>query len=95
VAILAALEKPALFSGVLLSAPMIKLDPAQATQFVGFLVKIAACLFPQLHVMKVDANYLSRDLDQVKPRQGHTLAETCSIDRITGEGLQGRSSCLS
>ena len=30
-AILTALESPDLFSGVLLSAPMIMLDPAQAT----------------------------------------------------------------
>jgi acylglycerol lipase len=89
VAILTALEESALFSGVLLSAPMIKLDPEQTTPFKEFLLKIAACLFPQLHVMKLDSNDLSRDPDQVKLRQKDRLYEPTgvSIDKITGEGL--------
>jgi hypothetical protein len=53
------------------------------------LLKIAACLFPQLHVMKLDSNDLSRDPDQVKLRQKDRLYEPTgvSIDKITGEGL--------
>ena len=53
-------------------------------------MKIAACLFPQLHVLKLDTNDLSRDPDQVRLRLKDTLLDLCigsSIDEMTGEGL--------
>ncbi|XP_062522709.1 monoglyceride lipase-like [Corticium candelabrum] len=66
VAILAALDSPGLFSGVLLSAPIVIINPEQATSFKICLVRATALLFPQLHVGSLNFDHLSRDPEQVK-----------------------------
>jgi acylglycerol lipase len=73
VATLTALESQDLFSGVLLSAPMIMIDPAQATPFKIRLVQAVATLFPQLHIGQLNTNDLSRDPRQVKAYEDDPL----------------------
>jgi acylglycerol lipase len=60
------LEVPDLFSGLILSAPMIKVNPEEATPIKVWLARAAASLFPQLCIGTMDCKLSSRDPEQVK-----------------------------
>ncbi|XP_052242465.1 monoglyceride lipase-like [Dreissena polymorpha] len=66
VSILAAMSKPNYFKGVVLIGPAITPDKDSATCFKVFALKIAARIFPQLVVAKIDPLKISRDEAFVK-----------------------------
>lgn len=66
ISVLAAMQRPEFFTGIVLSAPAIMANPETATACKVFFGKIAACLCPSVQVVPpIDPKVLSHDSAQV------------------------------
>ncbi len=67
ITVLACLEDSDLFTGAILNAPLIEIDPSLATPLNLFLAKWLSFFWPSKQLDKLDENDLSRDKDKVAP----------------------------
>ncbi|XP_076469651.1 monoglyceride lipase-like isoform X1 [Babylonia areolata] len=61
ISIVAAMERPDYFAGMVLIAPAVMADPNSVTPLRVFLGRIAARICPQITVLKLDTSNMSRD----------------------------------
>nr|XP_002740295.1 PREDICTED: monoglyceride lipase-like [Saccoglossus kowalevskii] len=66
VAILAAMERPDQFTGMVLVAPAVVENPETATTCKVFMARILAYLAPQFEIGKIEPKYISRDPKEVE-----------------------------
>ncbi|CAH1264995.1 MGLL [Branchiostoma lanceolatum] len=73
IAVLAAMERPTLFAGVVLTAPAIIPAPETATRFRVVAARVLASILPRFEVGKVDTSFTSRDPAKVKAYEDDPL----------------------
>ncbi|XP_034065305.1 monoglyceride lipase isoform X1 [Gymnodraco acuticeps] len=66
ISILMACERPSEFSGVVLIAPMVQMNPDSATPFKVFMAKVLNHMLPSLTLGAIDSKWVSRDMKQVE-----------------------------
>ncbi|XP_077983866.1 monoglyceride lipase-like [Glandiceps talaboti] len=66
IALLAALERPDQFAGVVLISPAVVANPATATACLVFLARMTAYVMPQFQIDKIKPEYVSRDPKEVE-----------------------------
>ncbi|KAF7649002.1 hypothetical protein LDENG_00148460 [Lucifuga dentata] len=66
ISILTACERPSDFSGVVLIAPMVQMNPDSATPFKVFLAKVLNHMLPSLTLGSIESKWVSRDKKQVE-----------------------------
>ncbi|KAI9531045.1 hypothetical protein NQZ68_000537 [Dissostichus eleginoides] len=66
ISILMACERPSEFSGVVLIAPMVQMNPDSATPFKVFMAKVLNHMLPSLTLGTIDSKWVSRDMKQVE-----------------------------
>ncbi|KAL3067794.1 hypothetical protein OYC64_022140 [Pagothenia borchgrevinki] len=66
ISILTACERPSEFSGVVLIAPMVQMNPESATPFKVFMAKVLNHMVPNLTLGPIDSKWISRDMKQVE-----------------------------
>ncbi|KAJ8015921.1 hypothetical protein DPEC_G00001720 [Dallia pectoralis] len=66
ISILAACERPNDFAGVVLIAPMVRMNPESATPFKVFLARLANQIAPGLSMGPIKSKWISRDQKQVE-----------------------------
>uniref|UniRef100_A0A1A8PLE0 Monoglyceride lipase n=1 Tax=Nothobranchius rachovii TaxID=451742 RepID=A0A1A8PLE0_9TELE len=66
ISILSACERPSEIVGVVLIAPMVKMNPESATPFKVFVAKILNHMLPSLPLGSIESKWISRDPHQVE-----------------------------
>ncbi|KAM6925429.1 monoglyceride lipase isoform 1-T1 [Xenentodon cancila] len=66
ISILTACERPSDFTGVVLIAPMVQMNPESATPFKVFMAKLLNYMLPSLTLGSIESKWVSRDQKQVE-----------------------------
>ncbi|XP_008316953.1 monoglyceride lipase isoform X2 [Cynoglossus semilaevis] len=89
VAILTACERPSDFAGVVLIAPMIKMNPESATPFKVFLAKVLNHVLPRLPLGSINSKWVSRDKSKVEAYDADDLNHHGGVRVSFGWQLMG------
>ncbi|KAJ0064572.1 hypothetical protein NL108_009777, partial [Boleophthalmus pectinirostris] len=66
ISILTACERPSEFTGVVLIAPLVQMNPDSATPFKVFVAKVLNHMMPSLTLGNIESKWVSRDQKQVE-----------------------------